>query len=422
MSRLAGLAVSQRDPRTAPLHVNGIPRRLRLPWQLRDVRLGAALAVPPRRRIGYVGWVGHGNLGDEASFLAYRRALADWSFRAVPSGRALRPLAAFVPYPLVDAAALGGGTLVGWPFFREKFEALLDAAPHVPAFMLGTGVEDPEFEGRSRLLADALARADRSEGPAPARRAGRALRELRRWAEALERVEAVAVRGPRSREVLAAAGIQADVVGDPALLLADARPSSAVDERVFGLNVGLSDGLWGDDVSAVVDAAITLSRTLQARGWKIRLVPLSPADDALLSQVARALGGRVELVEAQRLDDVLAAIRSCHVFVGEKLHSVVLASATYVPALALEYHPKCRDFQLSLGRGDFVLRTDRLDRGTLVERVDELADARDRHRDALVASVNRLRERLLAAIVRARSALAAVGDPHAWPVGPPGIR
>jgi polysaccharide pyruvyl transferase WcaK-like protein len=60
------------------------------------------------------------------------------------------------------------------------------------------------------------------------------------------------------------------------------------------------------------------------------------------------------------------ALAGCAVVVGEKLHALVLAARLGIPTLALEYRPKCRDFQLSVGRGDRVLRTSDLDVDTLV--------------------------------------------------------
>jgi len=327
-------------------------------------------------------------MGDEASFEAYRRAVPGMRFAAIPSSRALAPLDALTPHRLFAGAALGGGTLVGWPYYRRAFARLLEAAGDGPAFMLGTGVEDPGYHGHSRRLAAALSREH-----GPGRRAVE--RELELWAEPLSRLPSVAVRGPASVEVLASVGIEAEAVGDPALLLADDRPHRDVRERLAGLNAGRSDGLWGGRLEAVVDALGEVGRRLLSGGWSIRLVPLSPADLPVLHELARRLDGRAELVEAYRdLDALRAAIRECHVFVGEKLHSVVLASASYVPTLALEYHPKCLDFQRSLGRERFTVRTDALEPAALAEQVRDLAERRDEHAAELVQAVGALNARL----------------------------
>ena len=99
------------------------------------------------------------------------------------------------------------------------------------------------------------------------------------------------------------------------------------------------------------------------------------------------------------------ALRSCRVFVGEKLHSIVLAATVTPPALALGYHPKCLDFQESLQRGDYAVCTDRLEVSDLVDRVDELERGQEKHRAAIHAAVMTLRLRLEEAANDIRRAL-----------------
>ena len=338
-------------------------------------------------------------MGDEASFEGYRRALPQWSFADAPSARALR-LVARVNRASVSGGALGGGTLIGWPHFRHAFTQLFEDGVSRRGLMLGTGVEEPAFHGRNGYLTTAL---EREHG----RRGAAALRcELEAWTQVLARLPSVAVRGPRSVEVLREVGIEAQAVGDPALLVGDEAATGDVEDRVAGLNVGRSNGLWGDDESAVVEAAVGVARTLLGRGWKVVLVPLSPADPPMLARIASALDGRARVFAAYRqLDDLLDVLRRCHVFVGEKLHSVVLATAVNVPTLALEYHPKCRDFQLSVGRADYIVRTDRLDPDAIMDRLDDLAERRDTHAAEIVRATAVLRQSLRAAAAGADAAL-----------------
>jgi polysaccharide pyruvyl transferase WcaK-like protein len=79
-----------------------------------------------------------------------------------------------------------------------------------------------------------------------------------------------------------------------------------------------------------------------------------------------------------------------------KLHSVVFASSVYVPALMLEYDPKCRDFQALLGREEHTVRVDRLDAADLIERVEGLALRRDEEQEALLRRVGEIRAGLVA--------------------------
>jgi polysaccharide pyruvyl transferase WcaK-like protein len=60
----------------------------------------------------------------------------------------------------------------------------------------------------------------------------------------------------------------------------------------------------------------------------------------------------------------------------------------------LAYHPKCAEVHESVGLEEFTLRTDTLLVDDLVERVDELTSARERHCERLAEHVTILRGRL----------------------------
>jgi polysaccharide pyruvyl transferase WcaK-like protein len=89
-------------------------------------------------------------------------------------------------------------------------------------------------------------------------------------------------------------------------------------------------------------------------------------------------------------------VSRCDVFTGVRLHAAVVAAAAHVPAIALEYQPKCRDFQASIGRERWLVRTDELTAGLLVDMTEELAGARSEHSRAVEEGIAPLRERLTA--------------------------
>jgi hypothetical protein len=379
-------------------------RRIRR-WAGSRPRFSLAAGYPigghsrPLGRLAYVGWAGHGNMGDEAVLAAYRAVFPSNRLVQVSQSAPLPMLTRRAPWRPLEGVALGGGTLIGWPGYRRTLESLLASDEELPAVMLGTGVEDSSFFGRNPLLLEGLRDADESTAT------GEELfwRELGRWSGLLQRFEGVAVRGPRSRATLGRIGIEAEVVGDPALLLADDAPADPFSERLLGINVGIARGMWGGDPAAFLDTVVDFARIMQSRGWRIRFVPVWPADVSYIEEAARRIGRGVEVFrDFLELERLFAAIRECHVFVGQKLHSVVFSSAVYVPSVMLEYHPKCADFHDSLGRSRYTMRTDRVSADALVTVVDELACARDAHREVLVAEVGMLRARLLAAAERAR--------------------
>jgi Polysaccharide pyruvyl transferase len=327
--------------------------------------------------VAYLGWTGHGNMGDEAIHQALAGVLPGVELTAAPLGvkAALRhapAIPALRRYPLV----LGGGTVLGRRIWRYHLrQALLLSAGD--AYMLGAGVEDPDFERQGHL----------SER-----------RELPRWRELLARFDKVTVRGPRSAELLGDAGIDAAVIGDPALLL-DPPPGTPVDPvpDLIGINLGVSDDLWGHDQGAVVAAVATAVGALAAGGWRFAFLVVNPADagDARRCAELAGLGAdRWRLIDTQEPDDYLRATAACRLVIAERLHAAVLAARLAIPVVTLEYQPKCRDFLRSVGAEHLSIRTDQVRPAELVDLVTRVNLDHDHVASLLDANVEKLRGRL----------------------------
>jgi hypothetical protein len=346
----------------------------------------ARFLIPSRRRIAYVGWNGHRNMGDEAIFEVSKRSFASYKLVDAPWGSRFDRIARHRQAPTIAAGLLGGGTTVGrYRTYRLRFERWFGAYPELPAFALGVGIVDPGFE-RGLDGFDA-------EG------------ELRAWADVLRRFEVVTVRGPDSRRALAEVGIPSSVVGDPALMVGPKRLPSPR-EQLLGLNVGFSARASNIDWDMLLPEVIAAAKVLVDRGWRVRLTPMHDSDVALSRAVARALGERVELVRRWRsLPRLLHAIGECEVLVGTKLHSVVFAAAAGVPAVSLAYEPKCLDFQRSIGREPFTLRLPDIRSGSIVDLVDHLSRDRDRESRAVTDAVEARRNELTRTIRTIRERL-----------------
>jgi polysaccharide pyruvyl transferase WcaK-like protein len=370
--------------------VGVVPVTRRAVWKLEDLRRCVPLATRGAGQLGYVGWIADGNMGDEAMYTAQRRALPNARFAPLPTLRMMSALRRLLPHDLVQGVLLGGGTLIGWPLFRHPLERMC-AEGSTPLFMLGTGVEDPGYRVRKPTHAQALRQEWGGDDDSVER-------ELARWADLLSHADAVRVRGPRSAATLESFGISAEVTGDPALLLADDAPSSVPAEKVLGLNIGVADGVWGDRPEEIFAAVVDVGRAFSDRGWRIRFVPTWFGDVPTMRAAAREIGEAATVFEDFReLESLREALRTCRVFAGEKLHSIVLAATVATPALALAYHPKCQDFQESLDRQEYSVRTDRLDVSDLVDRLDELERGQEQHRAAIHGAVMFRRRRLEAA-------------------------
>jgi polysaccharide pyruvyl transferase WcaK-like protein len=156
----------------------------------------------------------------------------------------------------------------------------------------------------------------------------------------------------------------------------------------------------------VIDATASTVRVLVGRGWRVRFFVVNPEDRADAMACIRRTGldpDRTELLATPRADQFMDEVARCTVVVGERLHAVVLAAGAGVPAVMVEYQPKCRDFMASIDRSEWCVRTDEITAANVLERVEALAVDRDVHAARIDDAVNVLRGRLEREVVRMRA-------------------
>ncbi|WP_210494636.1 polysaccharide pyruvyl transferase family protein [Patulibacter sp. SYSU D01012] len=333
-------------------------------------------------RVQYLGLAGYGNVGDDAIRDAFIREFdGRLMFSDVPVGRkatirrGLRHWATDRGRPVL----LGGGTVLGRTLWRQHFGLATKLYRPSGWEMLGAGVEDPDFVG------------DRTYS---------SWDEIRAWRPLLEPFSSVSVRGPRSRAILQAAGIDARVVGDPALLLsADTPPPPQADRDIDVLvNVTCGEDQWGgtdlDWTPAVVDA---LRHGFRGSG-RLVFVSMDPIDDTWNRRVAHALGIAAPVLRPSSPDAFLALARRSRVVLGTRLHANVLSAAAGTPTVSLEYRPKCRDFMESVGIAHLCHRVDELTSHDVRASLDETLDDWEHHREQISAAVASLRDLLAAEV------------------------
>lgn len=259
-----------------------------------------------------------------------------------------------------SGCVLGGGTLISG-FWAGKVErALLQG---LPMWTLGTGV------GACGFIDDET-------------------QDLSRWAPMLRQFRGLGVRGPRSVARLAAIGVDgAEVVGDPALLLARDRARAAASEPVVALN--LSSPAGGDRVGReaawLAKAASTLRAMVNA-GWRVRPFLMneqdrSPTQDALQGLPKDRVNPVVRPADAEALMDHLG---DCHLTLAVRLHAAVLSCSVGVPPVLLGYREKCQDFMESMDLGDWCPDMTRDDPAVLPGLVRRLGDDPDGLRGARI--------------------------------------
>jgi hypothetical protein len=354
----------------------------------------------------YIGWVGFLNLGDEAMYELCRQRFPGirWSrlqnisyapsprqfFRRgnrepdqllqsmseeLATQRRLRHIATKALHKVArflgrEAGICGGGTYINRNAVAlENYLSVRKATGGmVPTF--GTGVIHPEFWS------------DREEGWVDRRK---------EWVSVLAELPVVGVRGPISKALLEDAGARNVVVcGDPAVAFHKRYALQSPGKRNEGrLRVGLNPGdcsghQWGH-AEDVQDSFVGLAQWLKRSGHEVEIIPVWQKDVEACLDVARraALDRSAVSPVCYTSKSFLRRVEKLDLMICLKLHAGILAAAANIPFISLEYQPKCRDFAASIGWEDFVVRTDQLEVGGLIELVVDLTEQLDSRRAKL---------------------------------------
>jgi hypothetical protein len=342
-------------------------------------------AKPKGERLAYIGGVyGSQNLGDEALRIAAERLFSGCCLLEYPrKERLARPVTSIFP---VRNGILAGGTLINQ---REVWlDLVVRYIPVISNFVIfGTGVAHPAFWNDRRI----------------------------EWKRLLEKCRFVGVRGPLSAELLAEVNYdRVEVVGDPALVFASDEwdRGDGHTPNTIGLNIGWDRAKqWGTQAEICNEAA-KLAALARAAGWKVIWHVICPMDLDITLRVAKS-SQTANYIHQVFKDPMkfIDLVKSCSVFVGTRLHSVVLATCAYVPSVMLEYRPKCRDYMLSIGQSDFLTRTDEFRAEEIWEKVLHVNSRRNCFSEGLYVSMKPLRERQR---VRASEVQQAMLDNTLW--------
>ncbi|MEO0408768.1 MAG: polysaccharide pyruvyl transferase family protein [Cyanobacteria bacterium P01_A01_bin.135] len=301
--------------------------------------------------VGYIGYLGYDNFGDELLFAAIARLFpqqmiaydgATETVHRDPKYYLRKRLRAYrlLKPKLYNGVLLGGGTLIN----REAFlSRLQQAMRRYPTATFGTGVCEPQFWQRYHPAVDHVTL-------------------MQRWANTLRDISYLSVRGPHSAQTLQTYGLEAQMIGDPALSIGALRGSYRRTRRV-AINVG-SHGIQRGDQSTITQTVQRLCFALHRQGWWVEFLALNDIDWEAITQISSAMTEAFKrpfpCTQATGIGTTLAHIKTCDVLIGQRLHAVVAAHACGVPAIALSYAPKCDDYMASMGLDLFAMRTDSL--------------------------------------------------------------
>lgn len=285
----------------------------------------------PGKQRGYIGFVGHANLGDEVMLEAAHALLGEQleplATPTVEKLLALTPLGGNPRYPF---AVLGGGTLVNQGYIGIV-ETCLEKGIRLAT--LGTGVGSPGLSAHDSDLDP-------------------------RWVEALRQFEGVGVRGPLSAAKLTAVGVaKTKVIGDLALALTPDLPCGDPVAKTLLFNTTRGRTRGDQILLERFDTAMAgHMRRLIAEGWRILPVAFHEDDVEPIRRTLAAselVNPTIESPTSFRAYTDLASKVTLSVSV--RLHGSVLASMCGIPNLLLGYRSKCEDFCASIGAEEAVV-------------------------------------------------------------------
>lgn len=102
-------------------------RRIQLlKWVLGNLKWSQNKA---RKNIAYLGWIGQGNLGDEAMFSAFKKLFPCYNVYPYNWLRGFKKIKNIILPKYFDAIVLGGGTLINSVGSFKNFQMIFDQFP-----------------------------------------------------------------------------------------------------------------------------------------------------------------------------------------------------------------------------------------------------------------------------------------------------
>lgn len=286
----------------------------------------------------YIGWVGNHNLGDEILYEAHIKLFEKFSIVHFKISKFLVLYSKINKQKSFICGILGGGTLINSSRWWLK-EVIYIQNKGIPVFCFGTGVtlDNSQTEEKDKYN----------------------IKISNEWYEVLKKFDFIGVRGPYSKVKLIELGLKnVVIIGDTVLSLAKDTYIKKSEINRIGINIGLNK--YYEDPTKnerYLYELILLIRSLIKQGYYIDLLPAWEKDVMINKKVCNVINdNKCQLkICFSSLSNYTSEIEKCNLFIGQKLHSTIIACMNRIPSIMIEYDYKCRDFMASIDMEKYTI-------------------------------------------------------------------
>jgi polysaccharide pyruvyl transferase WcaK-like protein len=158
--------------------------------------------------------------------------------------------------------------------------------------------------------------------------------------------------------------------------------------------------VWGRSDDAFLARFEAIAIALALKGWELVFFPVWDDDVThcvKMAEAVKAARGKASVEMIRKPDAFVKRMESVDVFIGEKLHAVILAACALTPSIMMEYRPKCRDFMASMGLDEDCRRIDEVTPDWIFSRIDAALKNEDALRRAMFERAQIFKARMRAA-------------------------
>lgn len=314
--------------------------------------LAKAIMGNHRYPIGLVRCI-YDNLGDIALAEAMDRIFPEAMLIDYTYNSKIKYLEKILRKDVFSYGCLGSGTLIFSPLNTNWFMNMKELMQKNIRFLFsfGTGVRSPDF------FNDVTGE------------------DIKEWVSCLKEFNLLSVRGKMSYELLSKYGIKdAHIIGEPALFFSRASISPKVKRKKIGINISNDNKFYDASDKLIEERFIQILNVLVREGWGITLFPCSINDERLTLRVVAGLNNKNIKVFRRYLElkPYMQELERQDIFLGVRLHSVVLAFCTYTPSLMIAYQPKCYEFMETMDFPHYIVQSNELKTDFIIQKINEL--------------------------------------------------